>query len=271
MERCVVFAIVFVLITLVVASIVVTLASRVWSKSDDRESREALETVESSAPAPAQTSGEVSVAPWGPYTDLIMVVSHFSEDLQWLFRRSPVPVVVCGRRGEQEHPFPQSNCYMDVNFGLEASAYLAFIVRNYDSLPNPVMFVHGHERSWHQVSDLLEEARLGRWRGRSYYSLNGVTFDDRKPGNGIFDAAVALWPTLFEPFLKRPAPARLLHDCCAQFVVSRAAIQRNPPAAYARWLAVASGQEPVGYSSREVAVMFEYVWHVIFGEPDVVD
>ena len=63
-------------------------------------------------------------------------------------------------------------------------------------------------------------------------------------GDALAFAGLApVWEALVRPWLPgRPeAPRRILHDCCAQFIASRAAITALPRAAYRRLLDYVTG------------------------------
>lgn len=210
-----------------------------------------------------RTDVVLETASWDQHTPLVIVSSHFSEDLRWL-QRATRPVVVCSKTTTN------TNCSRIPNKGKEASAYLQFITQHYHRLPQRVAFIHGHERAWHQRQfDFLREIEKASASPCGYVSLNKVWVDDRNLDNKVMQHLHAIWDELFKPFLKRDPPPKLLHDCCAQFVVTRDTILRHPQAAYQKWLQYL-------LNSNEDAVegltgyVFEYVWHVIFGEPDIV-
>ena len=76
-------------------------------------------------------------------------------------------------------------------------------------------------------------------------------------------ALAVVWPDLFGDALGE-VPAEFEHPLGASIMVSKAAIHRHPQAFYkhmANWLL----DTPLDgfYSAR----LFEYTWHIIFGEP----
>jgi hypothetical protein len=198
----------------------------------------------------------------GVVPDLVIVSSHYNEDLEWLKSQHSIPFVVCSKT----LPSPQCDGYhVKVNKGREASSYLKYIIDNWDALPQYVAFVHGHKTAWHQAyDDLLEVIKCAKYKEHDFISLNHKYFDDRR-----FDEKHPLfefWKEHFEPYFKRPMPAYVLHDCCAQFIVAKSRIKANPLEAYKHWYKAATEAE----DDHQVGYWFEYVWHVIFGEPDVV-
>jgi hypothetical protein len=210
------------------------------------------------------TGSETSFAdPWDSRTPLIIVAAHFSEDLDWL-KKSPFPVVVCSKHGAEDPAIPADPKCTQANHGREASAYLKFIVEYYHELPERIAFIHGHETAWHQGLDMREAIRRAR-TDLDYVGLNGTFYDDRDALNPVYTEFKPIWDAYFKPYVHRELPERILHDCCAQFVVSRRAISRIPWEAYRLWLDVLLDAE----DDYTMGTCFEYVWHVIFGQSDV--
>jgi hypothetical protein len=168
------------------------------------------------------------------------------------------------------------------NVGREASSYLKFIIEYYDELPEHVAFIHGHEKAWHQSLDLMKAIGCAKHDVYDYVSLNGVFFL-RKDDSEFHALATVLWAKYFQPYVKVQYPANsVLHDSCAQFIVSRDAIRRHKKETYAYWLNlifnVPLPKITTGEFSAEKfdssflwAIFLEFVWHIIFGEPARLD
>jgi hypothetical protein len=159
------------------------------------------------------------------------------------------------------------------NIGRESTSYLEFIIRHYDNLPQYVAFLHGHETAWHQKEDVLH--RLNTFSPdtcmKNYISLNkhwlwkdeGKTNPDMERDDKL--GYLDVWKEWFEKELG-PAPSReayFQHDCCAQFIVSRKAILRHKKESYKRWHKFLSDEKENYWRT----ILFEHVWHMIFGEP----
>ena len=191
-----------------------------------------------------------------------IVTSHWGEDLRWL-GRAKFPVTVLSKIGAPKSTAPFQATARLPNSGREASAYLAYIVANYDDLPEFVAFLHGHESAWHQkAGPILKQldtlaTRLDTVR---FHTLNRCFTKVWDAADESYAAMQQYWPKVFAPWLG-PMPKQLCYDCCAQFVVSRDAIRQRPLAAYKAWLAFT--QDP---AVRKTEYMFEYTWHLIFGE-----
>lgn len=195
---------------------------------------------------------------------LIIVTSHWNEDLSWL-KESKWPVVLCDKEGAAETlDFSgKYKCPVIPNKGAEASSYLNFIIHNYDNLPDYVAFIHGHEKSWHQSVDILEELDKGKYIGKEYFGLNYWCRKEGAivPGDGNYERILYVWDELFRDVLG-DIENEIMTECCAQFVVSRSALLRYSLDHYKKWYNYVIGHE----SAKEPGYVFEYVWHILFGE-----
>lgn len=83
-----------------------------------------------------------------------VVIAHYNESLHWVESLHDVQTYVVSKTD------PNKFIYQPHNNGYEASAYLEFIVKMYETLPEWCIFVHGHEYSWHHagtMQDLIRE------------------------------------------------------------------------------------------------------------------
>ena len=213
-----------------------------------------------------------------PLSNTTIVTAHYNECLSWLTCKKDLyqALVVCDK--ETAAPIDHAlfdKVYTIPNMGFEVSAFLYYIIANYDNLPEYTAFIHGHETSWHQLHPrgliaAIDEANMQKY---NFVSLNikphpqvdNYMIDSVHPIHGLYESIRDLWSTFFEEFLG-PRPTELHHDSCAQFVVSRQAILRNPLHAYKKWYELAIDPSQ---NNKLVATMFELIWHVIFGEDHV--
>ena len=194
--------------------------------------------------------------------DVIIVANHYNEDLKWLepFVQNK-SAIVCSKK------YYSSMCDVPINKGREASGYLKFIIDNFHNLPKNMAFLHGHEKAYHQKYNILKLIKCAKINQYGYFGLNHCYFDDRKIAtNKIMKEMQKIWYGHFKPFLKRECPIYLLHDCCAQFIVSRERVLRNSRGAYQHWYQLLMKTK----NDYHLGLVFEYIWHIIFGEPDVV-
>jgi hypothetical protein len=180
-------------------------------------------------------------------------VSHYGENLEWLVEaNNHFPVIVIDHYGAEPHPF--ETFWTIPNSGYEASVYLKYIIERYDSLPDHVAFIHGHEEADHQLGGrpMLEMIKTANIKKYGYVPLNNawrnvlsgmqlVQFTDR-------------WKQLFTA----PMPDRFTLDTAAQFVVSRERILANPKSKYEFLYDT--------IDTKDDATILEHMWHYIFGE-----
>lgn len=191
--------------------------------------------------------------------NVVMVAAHYEEDLSWL-KYIPLRYVTLSKTKGVYGTAPFAPRELpNLNKGNEASAYLAFIIENYDVLPNHTLFVHAHETSWHEdipKIKMVETLNLCDYqnvnaRHRMYQTLSP------KVNSIPYGYIQKAWPHLFDC----PTPQKLSFYSCAQFVVSKARILSRPKAFYERCLKwLYETDMPTFHSSR----VFEYIWHYIF-------
>jgi hypothetical protein len=187
-----------------------------------------------------------------------IVVSHYNEDLEWL-GRSSWPVVIVEHEGSS--PWFIKNVkerYCIPNHGREATAFLKYIIERYYTLPDRVAFIHGHESSWHQKGDrpllhLIRDANVSKY---SFIPLNNYWVSKLLPPE------VTLFAERWKIYMKEDLPRGFQCHVCAQFIVSREAIQHTPKERYIELFdKVMNGED------KRDAVILEHIWHFLFGEP----
>lgn len=179
-------------------------------------------------------------------------VSHYTEDLEWL-KASEWPVLVIDHEGAEPHSFDTFETVPNV--GYEASAYLKYIIERYDSLPEYVAFIHGHEEADHQLGGrpMLDMIRTANIKKYGYVPLNNAWRNVLSVThlNGMQEK----WSKMFTA----PMPDRFTVDTGAQFVVSRERILSNRKSKYEFLYEI--------ISEKTDATILEHMWHYIFGEP----
>lgn len=100
-----------------------------------------------------------------------IVISHYNEDLTWVERIA--------------HEFDDIRIYtkakensrynVPINVGNEASAYLLYIIDNYDSLKEYTLFLHAHEYSDHQNGSVVDLINSIKNMKTFYYNINNYT------------------------------------------------------------------------------------------------
>jgi hypothetical protein len=209
---------------------------------------------------------------------LLLLICHYDDDLGWT-KSQPFDFVIYEKKS------PQGKHAVHFNKGNEVSAYIKFIVDYYDSLPERVLFLHGHRVSRHQRDILtilmhfasnvsftpLPTANRSAERPRlytlgDYHSINHFVWHCCRSGYLPYIRLQEQWHWLGRWL--GDLPDSLLGFCCSQFVVTRAAIHRQPKEFYVEVLhqiQTLSGED----ASFEFGAFFEYIWHYIFGMPAI--
>lgn len=180
-----------------------------------------------------------------------VVVAHYKEDLSWIKNVSS-EVFVISRTID-------SPTRVMHNKGNEACLYFEFIINHYDSLPDKMLFVHGHQNSYHQdfPADYIANNLL--WDAADYFSVNRRDYYQRDFVN------VSEWRYLvdnknvFEGHI--PFPENLRYYSCAQFVVDKKCVLRHSKETYQHFNNWLINTNIDNFISARV---FEYTWHYIF-------
>ncbi|KAI9863973.1 MAG: hypothetical protein M1824_006011 [Vezdaea acicularis] len=175
---------------------------------------------------------------------------------------------------------PTAPLHPPKNKGREATVYLSYIIDNYDSLPDVVLFFHAHQTAWHNnillnldsqltIRRLSSErvVRTGYFPARCHRDPGcpdwihldrpEADYDDFKRKEERYFTS-KIWTEL-HPL--DPVPPALSQPCCAQFAVSRERIRSNPVSRYVMyrdWLMRTTLDDEM--SGR----VMEYIWQYIF-------
>ena len=169
--------------------------------------------------------------------------------------------------------------------GHEASAYLSYIVDNYDNLAPYTIFIHGNGEQWHNdVAGPNTQKVLANLRYEAV-SINGYVNlrCTNRPGcpSTIFQSFPASVDFDYQYMINQlpeslghllgidpsEAPTDIGHQCCAQFAVTRDRIQERSRDDYIRileWIATTDMTDNYG-----IGWLMEKLWHIIFGMPAV--
>jgi len=176
------------------------------------------------------------------------------------------------------------------NWGCEASAYLRYLVENYEDLPPLMFFVHGEPFSHTPyLRDMLSCANpdFERYFGAGdwYWRLHHIPIEIsaykslRERYEFELKKFVVHPDTLKAHTIKPFIGGNFSLYASAQFLVGKAAVKRRPHAVWKALLTAIMGerepflQSPVYFSvanekpSKAGAYMLEILWHELFGEP----
>ncbi len=190
---------------------------------------------------------------------LVVLVSHYNENLFWL-KNIKYPFIISSKIEKNK------TLYVSVNKGNEAMAYLDYIVKFYDVLPEYTLFLHGHYLDWHQrtpIDKIINNIILDK----QYININDLGVDDRYDNcfNKYYGSLKLVWDELFLDTLG-PIQSRYYDKCCAQFVVHRDRIKLRPKKFYERLI-----NYIINKDNGEIGYVLEYVWHNIFGENPIME
>lgn len=203
---------------------------------------------------------------------LTIVTSHWKENLEWL-KKSKYPVVLIDKEGadptcfEPQHVIP--------NKGLDTAVIFTYIIKNYETLPDYVAFLHGHETAWHQIHnhhmlDVISSAKIYKY---DYIPLNN--FYRLYP----FYNETANVPNVPGLMLKHHCEIlgfpRLSDGYCinvpigCQFIVSNKRIRAVPKKHWESWYKLLVNAE--GDYIKTWPIVFEYIFHIILGEEPCIE
>jgi len=173
---------------------------------------------------------------------------------------------------------PNATLHTDRNKGREANVYLTYIVQNYNSLPDIILFLHSHrdgpQAGWHTDAPGFDNVlsvrglRLDSVQRDGYVNLRClseigcsiVPFRDPPEQGRLFKEAY--WSAWREMFQNENVPQEVGVACCSQFAVTRYQVLMRPKADYDRYLKWLLETE---LDDKVSGTILEYMWHIIYG------
>jgi hypothetical protein len=170
-------------------------------------------------------------------------------------------------------------------YGREAMAYLTYIIDHYDCLPSYTVFLHGHERSWHQLAPVAAKIRALNLTALSEENYISLRCEDnmgceRRP---YIDTTEVNWEgerhmgAFFRHILPDvESPQQISYKCCGQHAVTANAMRHLSKN---QWVQV---RQPLLREEDEMeaneawarnpkitewllGAWYEKYWHVFFG------
>ncbi|MCJ1479089.1 hypothetical protein MMC13_007773 [Lambiella insularis] len=180
---------------------------------------------------------------------------------------------------------PKALLHLDTNKGREANAYLTYLVQNYESLPDTIVFLHSHRKGWpegwhtdatdYDNVNSLRSLRIDSVQRDGYVNLRCLPtpgcpdeiqpFRDPPHGDGTEYAFGEAWEHIFG---NKDVPKVVGIACCSQYAVSKRQVLRRPKSDYERFLAWLLDTKLDDDISGRV---LEYMWHIIFGKNAVLE
>jgi hypothetical protein len=224
--------------------------------------------------------------PWDKNTELLLVVAHFEQNLDWLISQKDFPYVL-GRKFSTD-PI----CGVPIDKGADGATYLKFIINNWNDLPKRLCFLDDHERSWHQEFDMIEKLRKIKnstgWP-KGFFPLNDLPIDSMEEfRHWKYELFSPVWDAVVKPHIGMDCPTRIIADGSSQFIVSREYIHANSIALYQdlyeynigtkRWKGDEEWRDASGYSYAPGgqdwvggAYFLEWIWHLVFNTSSLAD
>jgi hypothetical protein len=200
-----------------------------------------------------------------------LVISHYNENLDWInYIDSKFKIYVYSKT-LATNELINNKIYIvnqPLNKGNEASAYLQYIIDNYENLSENIVFVHGHEKSWHHMDSIINI--INSLQITDYANLN------KYGTQSIFENAVqSSWLNTVDDFMDSaniafenpPFILSLDYNSCAQFIVSRKNILSRSKEFYIRGLKYIIETHK---SNKHNGGVFEYYWRWIFLHNDAI-
>lgn len=218
--------------------------------------------------------------------DTHVIVHHYNEDLTWL-KNINYPYTIYSRTQKNQ----ENVNFLDHDKGVEAFAYLKFIIDNYDNLPENMIFVHAHRISWHQddyIDNIINKLDLSE-DFLNFNNCNIIPFEKNEPETveehyyhrlncrSQFRRSYKLW---FEDIWNELfhneiiLPEKIECKAAAQFLVNKKNVLKRSKAFYiniVNWLMNTDIDEKLKITKSNVSLssqisgrILEAVWYLIF-------
>jgi len=201
----------------------------------------------------------------------IIVSSIYKTPIPWADRLREM--------GFEVHPYtkedPTSPYNVPKNIGNEASAYLKYIIDNYESLPEYSILLHDHEYSYHQEGSIIDAITSQIGTKKLFWNFNKVAgaefylYHQYNPDGTIsfYNGLVSLYNEFLEPYcgeLCQYGEFIFGQKLYAQFLVHKSLILARPKIMYENiynWMMI---KEKL---NRFISGFFlEVFWELIFGQ-----
>jgi hypothetical protein len=204
---------------------------------------------------------------------ITVVISCYKKDINWS-NILKVDKIICY---DHDDILPENKALLNNNVyvwnqipnrGSEASAYLKYIIDNYDNLPDQLVLLHDEQYSWHHRGDIIELVNKNLKRSDPIINLNHYRWDGT---NMSFYDKTTRFGRWYYDFL-RPYLGDLPNDFmngengCAQFVINDTSLITQHPLKMYQDLYYGicmNEDEWDGVRFNGFEYFMEYTWHVI--------
>ena len=201
---------------------------------------------------------------------VLLIVARWQSHLTHLQKEQPFCYLVI-EKAESPLATQQGIDYVVPNRANEASSYLHFLARHYDdALPDTMVFLQDERTSKHSkdIGALLRHVHLD---AAPYMPLNAVHLPFLHPQAFCHVRSCVEQSGLLRRLGSAVVPAHhmdLAYTCCAQFIVSRAAVHTHPKGFYEDLYRYTLGGTDFGQRGDSFArgECLEVLWHALFGQ-----
>ena len=180
-----------------------------------------------------------------------VVIAHYNENLDWT-KNLIYPYTIISRNNIPKEVAP--------NKGNEASAYLEYIINNYENLPDICIFVHGHRNDCHHKENIDEKIKNLDF-SYNYYNINELNLDYLKNHTKELNALKSFIHIFNNILNKEIIVENIKYRASAQFYVKKKNILNNSKEQYINLYNFLMTTNIHSYWSGR---FFEYLWHFIF-------
>jgi Protein of unknown function (DUF3431) len=213
-------------------------------------------------------------------TRVIVMAKLRHEDTSWVEKELPQ-----WQRAIYTVDDPEAPLHTERNKGHEANAYLTYLIENYHSLPDFILFLHSHRDgfplAWHNDNEAYDNVLSAHALRLDFVERNGYANLRCLYSPGCPDGLVPyrdppnpdqthehVFPSAWRAMMGEDAliPSTIGVPCCSQFAVSKEQVLKRPKQDYERyykWLMETELEDAL--SGR----VMEYMWHIIFGQDPV--
>ena len=194
-------------------------------------------------------------------SNTVIVISVYKKLIPWADRLREMGFEV--RAYTKEDPTSPYN--VPKNVGCEATAYLKYIIDNYDTLSDYSILLHDHEFSWHQEGSILDAIHKKLDTEETFHNFN------IKSQNTLYLYDTSHYIKFYNTFLKEYIGTDIYNfgefilnrKLCAQFLIHKKHIQARPRELYQRLYNWCMDDKTDKWLS---AFILEVFWDIIFGQ-----
>lgn len=230
-------------------------------------------------PTPTSLAHETNYFSNTRFPSIVFVVSAWKmkpEDIAWL-ETLPYPIVAYS-----ETLRPKQNDHHRT----EAGKYTHFMCAHYETLPDLVIFIHGHESGWHRtpevITNLITEIEAGKSNPNKLmetFAYKSFT-SDKLWVAGTIDGLKPImnytWNIFLGKYFSQPFAAypdfMTGGNCCSELIVSSNRIRSRPRELWCDYLKFLNDETPMGPANyfgmsddKVKGMIFEWFVPFVFG------